>query len=1714
MSTSTLRFVGGTPRPVRSVLSTIALALQLLLLLLLCTSAARAQRYDYPFGFSGPLIENLEGAELYIIRLEPGTRLVIRNCSFALAALVYNTEFVEASVAVSDSNFTQFQADEAHIVGISFTRCRFVGDGTSSDTQLRLVLGLHERGIDVSVTQSYFERHVRSTDALYLRLTDDNVMNGTQLFGSIVVADNTFVAQDVRYFVHVDVLSWGEPRGSLVNVSGNSFRVSAIRNTNMSNSDADAHGVLLWMNADYLRRSAVAVGKIVVDDNELVITDVADEGKWMALWLAGRVQGVSVLSMSRNRMSTPGTLLTSVYEFFGCLCCVTCAGFFNVGQVQLNGNTRIGGTAFGESVVYVRNGNSSNVGSITATHNTLLTDDNSDMNVVVLSFAHIDVNAIEVSHNRGTAVLSDASPRRDRVTGAAVIRVTTFAEVNTGGGYQAINGTLVVGTIMFHNNSGDVRCVGQVYGVYLSARLRNVKLISIVGNNFRINSTFLHSSSPRDAYAIGVGILRVMWTFTDVETILIERNSGHVVYDVAGTAAAVIVGSELAQSVAAIVIRHNNFSINKREYDGLAERYAGVISVSSVGQARGYGLIEISDNTAIMTATAPCPVSGCIGISMFTTGKFQGIAKLLVERNTIVVRSVEFGAIGFLLYVAGGGEPERDLAAMRLLVPPGNMSGVANVTVANNNVTLSDPDSVTMVAVGVSGALQVGFMRVSDNVFTNERPLLTAVSAALVVSCPRGGLRTSGLTLRLDCASVSDVSIGTLELRNMRVGFGGRALYTASTLRADSIVVRNVTLALDALALAGSSAPAPDSLRAVLVETARWRVAVAALRMLNVTLRVRAPCAPMAAAVGEAPSGRAFSDRVQLARLAQIAPESSVLVDGAVVLVQCTDAAATPAGRRSVAAVALGQPIRALVVSNSRVVVSDAPIASGAAPAGPAGPASLGGAVRCAVVAVAAPAAPDAARSAVNVSRCDVRTTAAPLDALVAMDAAPGTPAAAEWARPGGGVVAVAVTCTDWNGQQVLSYKFAAARNSIGAVSVQPCGHARPSRSESAQVSPSLSPDESLTPSTTRSASRSARPPRPDPGLPAAVLRSLETAASVGTAVAAVVASNPSALLASARGSVLLRLAACRMSGAGGGGGGGGGPDGDALMRNATLAAMVRSLEFPETLVPGFTIGPRVGASHRGAVVANVVALAFVSLLTLYLGVLSKSTWVGMAFAAHDQLRAGAEGVGGGGGGGALSGGADAAQAAADTSAVQFCPLDRLWLKILVLMLPAWSHVAGALAAAQIDGSGDVVLGVLPLAAVGAFVLYCGRYVWCVVSAPAARSDPPVAVVASVRRGRAPRGGRSASQPSSPPPRSAAGSRSASRMTTVGDTDGNGGGDRRDDMRRFVDARGRELRDGQRVRASSSPSPAPSPHPHPHPHPRHPVENAVAPTPAPEPAFYVEPAALFFPLGASLPFQHVLHRAMQHAAARWAMVGDFAWRNPYVVLRTNRVAPGPGPLTQFAYLFGAYWGPTMRPAKKARAGASSASAPRLVYETSLALRLCTCWLFWPILSTLAAAAIGGAGDARPEQCYTAFMASLALTLPSAIGAVALRPYLVPLRNWVLIAMEVCTAVSGVMFASVLLDSEATLEDSRATVAAAQVLATVPGAVLGPFMTAVGVCRMVMLRLGRSRVVTLTALREQLPRELDAAEERLLRPTPARATQSRFGLDTSWLFDGE
>lgn len=187
-----------------------------------------------------------------------------------------------------------------------------------------------------------------------------------------------------------------------------------------------------------------------------------------------------------------------------------------------------------------------------------------------------------------------------------------------------------------------------------------------------------------------------------------------------------------------------------------------------------------------------------------------------------------------------------------------------------------------------------------------------------------------------------------------------------------------------------------------------------------------------------------------------------------------------------------------------------------------------------------------------------------------------------------------------------------------------------------------------------------------------------------------------------------------------------------------------------------------------------------------------------------------------------------------------------------------------------------------------------------------------------------------------------------------------------------------------------------------------------------------------------------------------------------------------------------------------------------MFENTLKQRIATIWIFISLVCTLVNTAVGGAGDVNPTSCYGAFFVTLATTVPIAVLNVLCCPiYFVPMRNVASVILDVSGALGGLVFLYVLMDDSQSLEEAQPTIAFAQALSTLPAATIGTAMSVLGVLRVALLRLGKAKIVTRTALREHLPKELDIAERKLLgkeRKADAGGRRNFLGIDTSWFFE--
>lgn len=152
------------------------------------------------------------------------------------------------------------------------------------------------------------------------------------------------------------------------------------------------------------------------------------------------------------------------------------------------------------------------------------------------------------------------------------------------------------------------------------------------------------------------------------------------------------------------------------------------------------------------------------------------------------------------------------------------------------------------------------------------------------------------------------------------------------------------------------------------------------------------------------------------------------------------------------------------------------------------------------------------------------------------------------------------------------------------------------------------------------------------------------------------------------------------------------------------------------------------------------------------------------------------------------------------------------------------------------------------------------------------------------------------------------------------------------------------------------------------------------------------------------------------------------------------------------------------------------------YEWNLRLRLCTSWVFLNTIVTAIVATLAGTTEVDPLSCkrnfFIAFLFS-AILFPAALW---LRPYIVPWRNAAIVTQETSNLIGACVFAGVLL-SESAVEEMRSEISFAQLLCVGVAGVIGPVMMALGLSRIGIMLPGKMKLVTRTALRKQIAREM-------------------------------
>jgi hypothetical protein len=314
---------------------------------------------------------------------------------------------------------------------------------------------------------------------------------------------------------------------------------------------------------------------------------------------------------------------------------------------------------------------------------------------------------------------------------------------------------------------------------------------------------------------------------------------------------------------------------------------------------------------------------------------------------------------------------------------------------------------------------------------------------------------------------------------------------------------------------------------------------------------------------------------------------------------------------------------------------------------------------------------------------------------------------------------------------------------------------------------------------------------------------------------------------------------------------------------------------------------------------------------------------------------------------------------------MSFVPVDRVVLKAIAFLVPFWAELAGALMWGQPVGGSDAALAVVPLVFI---VLFCVASAWYVYS-----SVRPIAAVTPTASARSPsisKRARSSASPSSPsasvesaassaanspastPTRPSSDNNSRSRRLLDGSSDNNN-----DNHNNNHNDRRRRDADDAATAAPTSPTTTTT-------------TTTKATNPLPRPQMWVEASELFVPRGMAAPLHRRVHRLLQTRLARLLFVGDLTWWNAYSDLARNMVHPGPGPLTQFEYVFHTYLGPTIVPSviKKRRSRSSSSSSaspsPQWTFDVSRRLLLCPCWIFVVVSLTLVVQMIGGPDDVQ------------------------------------------------------------------------------------------------------------------------------------------------------
>jgi hypothetical protein len=235
-------------------------------------------------------------------------------------------------------------------------------------------------------------------------------------------------------------------------------------------------------------------------------------------------------------------------------------------------------------------------------------------------------------------------------------------------------------------------------------------------------------------------------------------------------------------------------------------------------------------------------------------------------------------------------------------------------------------------------------------------------------------------------------------------------------------------------------------------------------------------------------------------------------------------------------------------------------------------------------------------------------------------------------------------------------------------------------------------------------------------------------------------------------------------------------------------------------------------------------------------------------------------------------------------------------------------------------------------------------------------------------------------------------------------------------------------------------------------------------------------------------------------------IGSECWVSPFLDLARGKGRSGPGIFITAQSALSNYIGPlrsssgddvtATAKSQKQQQQQQKQDASAAVYDVSTRRLLSPVLWFAQLFACVVAQFLSGLGDVSPALCQSGFIVVLLVTVPTALLVFAVRPYIVPSRNVVLIMLETSILLSGAIFASVVFgESDSSSSSSnpppQAAMVAGQLLATLPGAILGPLLLALRATQFALTRVARIRVVPSSALLDSptQPRRDFGADEK-------------------------